>query len=54
MGCRARTARSRIGRVLVVLGTVAVVPLAAACGDGDTAGPERNVSVGGLTQKKAF
>jgi hypothetical protein len=54
MSSPARSARCGFGRALVLFGALAIVPLAAACGDGDTAGPERNVSVGDLTQEEAF
>lgn len=37
-----------------VTGTLAVMPLAAACGGGDTAGPERAVSIGDVQQHENF
>lgn len=51
MKVRAGSVPGRLGRLLV-LGAL-VVPLAAACG-GDTAGPQRGVTVGDLQQKEYF
>lgn len=45
--------KRRIGR-LTVIGTLVVAPLAAACGGGDTAGPEGGVTIGDLQQDQDF